>query len=53
MLDKLKAQLKAAKAELKARARQLNATYRAYNRCVNLIAKLETQIEKKHLAKSK
>ena len=52
MLDKMKAQLKAAKAELKARARQLNATYRAYNRCVNLIAKLETQIEK-HLAKSK
>jgi hypothetical protein len=52
MLDKLKAQLKAAKAELKARARQLNATYRAYDRCVHLIIKLETRIEK-HLAKSK
>ena len=52
MLDKLKAQLKAAKAVLKARARQLNATYRAYDRCVNLIAKLGTRIEK-HLAKSK
>ena len=52
MLDKLKAQLKAAKAELKARARQLNATYRAYDRCVNLITKLETRIEK-HLARSK
>jgi hypothetical protein len=52
MLDKLKAQLKAAKAELKARTRQLNATYRAYDRCVNLITKLETRIEK-HLAKSK
>ena len=41
-----------AKAELKARTRQLNATYRAYARCVNLINKLETRIEK-HLAKSK
>jgi hypothetical protein len=52
MLNQLKAQLKAAKAELKIRERQLNALWRSHDRCVNLIIKLETRIEK-YLAKSK
>jgi hypothetical protein len=52
MLNKLKVELKAAKAELKLRSRQLTIAYRAYDRCVNLITKLETRIEK-HLARSK
>ena len=52
MLNQLKAQLKAAKAELKIRERQLNALWRSHDRCVHLIIKLETRIEK-YLAKSK
>ena len=45
MLEKLKAQLKAAKAELKVRARNVNAAYKAYDRCCDLITKLENRIE--------
>lgn len=45
MLEKLKAQLKAAKAELRIRARNQNAAYKAYCRCVILITKLENRIE--------
>lgn len=45
MLNKLKAQLKAAKAELRIRARNMNAAYKAYYRCAALITKLENRIE--------
>jgi hypothetical protein len=45
MLEKLKAQLKAAKAELRIRARNANATSKAYGRCCDLITKLENRIE--------
>jgi hypothetical protein len=45
MLEKLKAQLKAAKAELRIRARNMNAAYKAYDRCCDLITKLENRIE--------
>ena len=52
MLEKWKAQLKAAKAELKIRARNVNAAYKAYDRCAGLITKLENKIES-YLAKRK
>ena len=45
MLNKLKAELKAAKAELRIRARNVNAAYKAYDRCCDLIIKLENRIE--------